>query len=170
MSSYIPPNKRNTSRVVPPNPLSSENFPSLGGGTPVRSNAKMSGGSFASKAREWNQQSEEEKLQQYYETQREHARLERERIERNSVFIYHTRYEDDDDESNYSHVEDNTSVQTPKEDEWRIVERKQKAELTSEEKYEKLEKQLEEEEKQKEMDETLLPGNDWDYRDRRAIH
>jgi len=159
MSSYVPPHQRK------PDPLSKENFPSLSG-TPVRSNANPWNSSFASKAREWNKKTEEETFKKNFEQERERQRLERERIDRNSVFVYHS-HRNDYDDSEYSPVANDVASTTK--DDWETVERKQRVELSTEEKIAKQEKELAEELQQRDMEETAYGNDEWDYRDRRTI-
>lgn len=159
MSSYIPPHQRK------PDPLSKDNFPSLTG-SPVRSNANPWNQSFASMARDWNKKTEDDTVRREYEKEQERQRLKREQIERNSVFVY--KYADDGYESNYS-IPENLGKEDKSSDDWKTVERKQRVELTTEERYEKMQRELEEEDKQRELEETTHGNEEWDYRDRRTI-
>ena len=54
-------------------------------------------------------------------------------------------------------------------DDWETVERKQRVELSTEEKIAKQEKELAEELQQRDMEETAYGNDEWDYRDRRTI-
>ena len=166
---YIPPHIRNRIQKTEPKKevnLSSENFPSLGGNL-VRSNAGNFNKtkSFASLARDWNEHSEEEKLQREIHEIREQSRVQRDITDRRSHFTYYK--QDEDVESNYDVYEN--QVESPKKDEWELVDNKKyRPELTVEQKIEREDKEEQEERQQKEKEDSVWNTEQWDYRDRRS--
>jgi hypothetical protein len=135
-------------------------------GTPVRTNAGPWKTSFASLARDWNAKNEEEKCRIEYEMEQERQKLKHEQMKRNSIFVYkHTHQSSDSNDI----IAETFDTESKEDDEWKVVERKPRVELTTEERYEKMQRQLEEE-KQSELDATNCGNNEWDYRDRRTMN
>lgn len=163
-SQYIPPHLRKADHTITMKP---ESFPSLSGATVVRSNAKIWSNtkSFSSLARDWDQKAKEEKEREEYEKQREEARIRREKMEERMHFTYH-KHDEEDEEEEYDHDNDQTDVM--EDDGWTTVEKKQKIELTPEQKLEKQQREIEQEEKQRQDDESVWDADQWDYRDRRS--
>lgn len=164
-SQYIPPHLRKAEEKVKITP---DMFPALGSDVPARSNVNAWTGtkSFSSLAREWNQKAKLEKERDEYEKEREQARINREKMEQR-MHVTHNKYIEDEHETNYDN-EDYQKTET-EQDDWTTVEHtKKKPELTIEEKIAKQEREIEEEEKLKQYEETVWESNEWDYRDRRS--
>jgi hypothetical protein len=173
-SSYIPPHLRNRIKKAESKPLDTpavtmDNFPSLSGARPVRSNAGAWGArSFASLAREWSDKAEDEKIHQNAMKEREQAQARRDMLDRKQHVSYHHYYEDT--ESVYDLQDYPVDQKSPKqEDDWTTVDyKKLRPELTPEQQLRKQELEEEEEKRQKQLEESVWNSDEWDYRDRRS--
>jgi hypothetical protein len=157
-SQYVPPHLREKKTDT----ISPDSFPTLTGSKPQRTNATFwtHPKSFSQLAQDWNQQSEEDKLQQKIYAEREMARHRRE--QRAHFAPKKTDY--DDMESPYEIVEDEPAKPYVMATEvWNeVTYKKYKPELTVEEKLEK-QNRLDEERRQTSRS-VWEETPDWDRR------
>lgn len=167
---YIPPALRNKNRFQfeepKPKVPTQDDFPALGGKSIAKTKTSFQPTrSFAVLATEWNEHEEEEKIRKETREMMERREAEKQAIENRHVFVYHKR--DDYDQTDYVDKYDNHQQHTS--DEWTVIEKKARRDLTTEELFEK-KLRLEEEEKRQAEDSVWndSTGDDWDYRDRRV--
>lgn len=172
-SRYVPPHTRNRrgNDTVPnkqdiPSP---DSFPALlSGSTVVRTDAPSwsKGKSFASLAREWKDQTEEEKQQRELQMEIENAqRMRDEAAARN-----HFTFQHHEDEDSIYDINENQAEQIKQAaDEWTLVDRtKIVRELTNEERMERDMAREEEERLLNERNESVWKTEEWGYGERRG--
>ena len=164
---YIPPALRNKKANVEEAKMkvpTQADFPSLGMGKPKVSFKPIR--SFASLATEWQEHEEEEKIRKEARDMIDRRDAERREIENRNVFVYR---QNEDENVEYDEEYGGYSLKTSNPDDWTMIEKKARRELTTEEMFEK---KLRMEEEERRMAEDSVWNNrqddEWDYRDRRA--
>ena len=164
---YIPPALRNKKANVeePKKKIPTQDeFPSLGMAKTKASFKPIR--SFAALATEWQEHEEEEKIRKEAREMIERREAERREIENRNVFVYRqAEIDGHEDEDEY----DGYQSKPVAADDWTMIEKKARRELTTEEMFEK-KLRMEEEERRMAEDSVWNNGQDdeWDYRDRRA--
>lgn len=166
-SRYVPPSKRNQNPVAKVLEINSPvDFPEF-----VSSSKKslfIPARSFSSLASEWNEKSENEKLE---ETERK-AKAQQ-TMERNAQYTKHLTSLKNSYEEEQTYIEERESplIEERERDEWVMIDRKKaRVELTQEEKDERQRKRAELEETTRESNLNAdMPDSDWGFRDRRAV-
>lgn len=146
-----------------------ENFPSLSA-SPSKSNNQWKS-SFAALATEWNEHDEEEKVNRQIREDKDRREHQRRLAEERNVVTLRRRdnyFEEDYNVGPSTYMTDHTEAN---DDEWTVIQHKKpKAELTLEEQIERDRKREEEERKiQEDSVWDNSNGDEWDYRDRRAV-
>lgn len=156
MSKYIPPNRRETPKIVIPK---QDEFPTLGSMKPKAS--AWSGKSFSSLATAWKDKDEDEKQKREIQEEIEKHRKHREELNNQHFIVKNKHYGNEYNQ----YTEDEVRV---KKDEWVTIEKKIRPVLTIEEQIER-EEILEKEERQRQEEEdSVWKTEEWDFRDRRV--